>query len=151
MWRLFRAVLFIAFIAGNLLAVTSCDMVVPPEEESEYDNPRDPENPDTYVAPLTTITSGPSEGSTVNTSTVTFEYESNADLFQTRIDSGSWSVWSSALSTTFEYLDEGPYTFEVRSAYDPGTGAPTDIEETPKSVTFIVNAVTGPSLRLSPL
>lgn len=151
MWRLFRAALFTVFIAGNLLAVTSCDMIVPPEEESEFDNPRDPENPDTYVAPQTTITSGPLEGSIVNTSTVTFKYESNADLFQTRINGNNWSVWSSISSTTLEYLEEDQHTFEVRSAYDPGTGAPVDIEEIPVAVSFRVDAVTGPSLRLSPL
>lgn len=146
--------LFTAFIASSLLAVASCDMVVPPEEETILDNPRDPETPNTYEAPLTTITVGPSEGSTVSTSSVTFTYESNADLFQTQVNGGDWlgwSGWTQETSTTLDYLDEGSYTFEVRSAYDPGEGQPTDIEETPPSIYFIVDAVAGPSLRLSPL
>lgn len=138
-------------LIGTLSVLPSCDMVLPPEVETVLDNPRDPETPDTYEAPLTTITVGPSEGITVNTSSVSFSYETNADILQTRLNGSSWSGWSASTSTTLEYLDEGPYTFEVRSAYDPGQGEPTDIEETPKSATFIVDAVAGPSLRLSPL
>ena len=95
MARLLQAAVLTAFITGHLLTITSCDMIIPPEEESELDNPRDPDNPDTFEAPETTITSGPADSSTVNTSTVTFEYESNADLFQTRLNGSDWSDWLS--------------------------------------------------------
>ncbi len=149
--KLAEALPVILCLLCALSVLPSCDMVVPPEGETVLDNPRDPGNPSTYEAPLTTITVGPSEGSTVNTSSVTFTYESNADLFQTRVNGSDWSEWSASTSTILEYLDEGSFTFEVRSAYDPGQGEPTDIEETPKSVYFTVDAVAGPSLRLSPL
>jgi len=89
--KLAGALPVLLYLLCALSVLPSCDMVVPPEEETILDNPRDPETPDTYEAPLTTITAGPSDGSTVNTSSVTFTYESNADLFQTRVDGSSWS------------------------------------------------------------
>jgi len=148
--RRYASAAWICALCIGAIGFTGCDMVVPPEEETNLDNPRDPVSPTTHIPPETTIASGPANGSTITTSTVTITYESNADLFQTRLNTGTWSTWSSDTSTTLTYLDEAQYSFDVRSAYEPGEGEPTVIDETPASVTFTVDAVSGPSLRFSP-
>jgi|GEM_PF-548179 len=134
-------------------AVSACKLVLPEEPEDPiYDNPVDPESPD-YVPPATTITAGPTEGSTVTTNEVTFTWTGNGPdmLFRFRVNSGDWIGWRDTETVTLQYLDETTYTFEVQAAYNPGGGAtPTQIEGTPHSRTFTVDAVTGPALRLSP-
>ncbi len=151
-WTTIASGLLIALflIMGSL----SCDtLLLPPEpEEPVYDNPIDPGNP-AYVAPQTTITGGPAQGSTISQNSATFTWSGNATgmLFQYRLNASQWSPWAGDLSVLLQYLDEAPYTFEVRGAYNPGVGnTPTLIDDTPASRSFTVNAVTGPALRLSP-
>jgi hypothetical protein len=140
----------ILLLVGGLAA---CTAIVPPEpEDPVYDNPQDPDGSD-YVAPETTITTGPAEGATVGTSEVTLAWSGNRSgmLFQGRLNGSAWSPWSNATSITLSYLDEGDYTFEVRAGYPSGTAAdPSDIDATPASRGFTVDAVHGSSLRLSP-
>jgi hypothetical protein len=81
---------------------------------------------------------------------LTYSGNEGAALFQYRLNDEDWSSWSEATSVTFTYLDERTYTFEVRAAYDPGDTQPTQIDPSPASVTFTVDAVGGPSLRFSP-
>ena len=135
-------------------ALTACTAIVPPEpDDPVYDNPQDPDGNE-YVAPETTITTGPAEGSTVGSSEVNLAWSGNRTgmLFQGRLNGSAWTPWSSATSITLRYLDEGNYTFEVRAGYPSGTAAdPTDFDETPASRSFTVDAVHGSSLRLSPL
>jgi hypothetical protein len=144
------ALLALLLILGGLAA---CTAIVPPEpDEPVYDNPQDPDGDD-YVAPETTITTGPAEGATVGTSEVSFAWSGNRTgmLFQGRLNGSAWTPWSHATSITLSYLDEGDYTFEVRAGYPSGTAAdPSDFDETPASRSFTVDAVHGPSLRLSP-
>ena len=54
--------------------------------------------------------------------------------------------WTNNKSITFEDLDEGSYTFYVKSRFS------TEIEESaPDSLEFTINAISGPALRMYPL
>lgn len=140
-------------VAVLLLSLGACEMLVPVEpEEPVYDNPRDPQGTG-FVAPETTITAGPSNGSTITSSQATFEWTGNKPgmLFRVRLDGGTWSEWTSVTSYTWGFLNERQYTFEVQSGYDPGQGNdPSQFDDTPASVTFTVDAVDGPSLLFFP-
>ena len=76
-----------------MLCSSGCDMIIPPENETVYDNPQDPQS-STYVEPQTTILSGPANGSTIGTSTVTITYSGSegATYFQWRLNGGNWST-----------------------------------------------------------
>ncbi|MFC1628184.1 cohesin domain-containing protein [Gemmatimonadota bacterium] len=147
--------LILVMLASTTFVVTACDTLIAPVLDTELDNPIDPDSPDTYVEPETSIISGPTDGSTITTSSATFTFASNADLFQWSllgtVWDGEWSEWTESTSLTLEYLNEGEYFFQVRSAYDPGEGVPTEIDTSSASLTFTVDAVSGPSLVMSPL
>ena len=122
-----------------ILALLSC------AEDFAPDNPLDPENP-TYIPPEVTITSGPTEGTTLATPTATFTWEGNepAMLYRTRFDSLNWSGWLSATTKTFDYLDEDDHVFNLQAKYT--TGDTSDVI----SVIFTVDAVQGPALMFYP-
>lgn len=86
------------------------------------------------VAPDTTITSGPSEGSTVNSKSATFGFTSNEPgaTFECKIDNSIFGPCSSPRS--FDFLSEGTHTFTVRAS----DGANTD--PTPASRSWTVDA-----------
>lgn len=158
-------------LAGGVLTIAGgCGTLLVPEEPEDpvFDNPIDPDSPD-HVAPQTSITGGPADGSTVTSSSVTFSWSGNsgATLFQIRITGGvygidwtpwsgmfanEWSPWTSDTSVTLDFLDELTYTFEVSAGYPSNAsgGDPDEWDTTPESRSFTVNAVTGPALRLSP-
>lgn len=146
-----------AFVATLLLftgVLAACD-AMNPVEEITFENPVDPSG-DAFVSPTTTITGGPSDGSTVSTEEVTFTWEGNdnATLFQVRITGGewdgTWGQWDTHTSLLIGFLDEVGYTFEVRSGYPSDSGDPVEIDETPESVSFTVDAMQGPALRMTP-
>ena len=56
-----------------------------------------------------------------------------------------WSEWDSLTTVTFNNLDEGDYNFYIKSRFT------SDLEETPATIPFRVNAITGPALRVYPL
>ena len=113
----------------------------------ELDNPLDPDNPE-YEIPETTIISGPAEGEIVETSSVSFTWEGNEEAieYSTNINNLGWSEWMSVTEITYDYLDEGDYTFQVKSRY-----ISEDEDETPAEINFTVDAVHGPALRVFPL
>ena len=104
------------------------------------DNPLDPGNP-SFIPPLTTIISGPSEGVILDTADVTFIWRGNREdsEFSYRLGESGWSNWSGGTTVSYTYLDELEYRFELKSRYPSGT------EEEPKSINFTVDAVQGPS------
>ena len=57
----------------------------------------------------------------------------------------SWSLWDTLNTVTFTNLDEGNYTFYIKSRFT------VENEETPQSISFIVDAIAGPALRMYPL
>jgi len=115
--------------------------------EPEFDNPVDPDNPD-FEIPETIILSGPQEGETVDTSSVTFSWEGNEQAveYAYQLNEGGWSLWTKEPSITLNYLDEGDHYFQVKSRY-----ISEDEDETPAEINFTVDAVHGPALRVFPL
>lgn len=109
------------------------------------DNPLDPDNPN-YVPPTVTITSGPSDGEIVDTSSVTFEWIGNVFVtsYRYKFIKQNWSHWSTSRSTTFNYLNERVHNFSVQSRYITGD---TSLVVT---VDFTVNAVQGLALMFYP-
>ncbi|MCK4771679.1 MAG: hypothetical protein KAT18_02065 [Candidatus Latescibacteria bacterium] len=147
-----------ASVAALLLVtgfLTACDALAPVEEIT-FENPIDPSGSE-FVPPTTTITGGPSDGSTVTTNSATFDWTGNKSdtRFRYRMSGGEWagtgwSPWGTQQSYTMDFLDELSYSFEVQAGYANDPGDPTEVDDTPESRDFTVNAVTGPALRLSP-
>ena len=129
-----RLVALIALIIGILSCSESLG-------DPSQDNPLDPDNP-SFIPPLTTIISGPSEGETLDTADMTFIWRGNRDdsEFSFRLGASEWSVWSDDTTVAYTYLDELEYLFEVKSRYLSGIE-----EEQPQSINFSVDAVEGPS------
>jgi len=94
----------------------------------------------------------------IDSSSVSISWESNkfALSFSYRLESLSytnpisvfleWSEWSPDTSVTLEPLDEGEYSFYVKSRFNIETE-----EETPKEVYFTVDAIPVPALRIYPM
>ena len=128
--------LFIIFI----LLFWSCDEVV-----IEQDNPLDPGNPE-FEPPTVTFISGPDDGETITTSDVTFVWDGN-DLiteYRTKYNNDSWAEWSNETSVTFQYLDEGSYSFSIQGRYSTGDTSAVIANN------FYVDAVQGPALMFYP-
>ena len=126
------------YILILVLLFLSCEKIEP-----NLDNPRDPDSPD-YEPPTVSLIAGPTDGDTIETSTVEFEWEGNQTqiLFSHSLDGSSWSLWSSQKYARFDYLDEGTHVFIINGKYQGG-------EEVayPDTAVFIVDAIQGPSLR----
>ena len=94
---------------------------------------------------------------TIDSSTVNLTWSGNdfATLFSYRLEPLSyldtvltytgWSIWDSLETVTFKNLDDGDYNFHIKSRFT------TDIEEAPQEISFTVNAIDGPALRIYPL
>ena len=90
-------------------------------------------------------------------STISLNWEGNdyAISFSYRLESldysdpvttyTEWSEWDSLTTVTFNNLDEGDYNFYIKSRFT------SDLEETPATILFTVNAITEPALRVYPL
>jgi len=126
-----------------VILLSSCDVFkTPVGDENPDDNPFDPNNPD-YQPPLATITQGPSDGSIIGNDFVTFSWTGNnlECQFSYTLDEAEPSAWGSGKTVTFNYLDEGDHSFQVKARYSAD-----DVQENPSSVAFTVNAITGPAL-----
>ncbi|HYH63023.1 MAG TPA: choice-of-anchor Q domain-containing protein [Solirubrobacterales bacterium] len=89
--------------------------------------------------PETTITSGPTDGSTITEDRATFEFSSDepGSSFECRLDEGAFTACASPFETPA--LADGEHTFSVR-AIDPDDNA----DPTPASRTFTVDSDPGP-------
>ena len=127
------------FLCALLFGSLNCDIGTP--TDPVRDNSLDPGNPD-FIPPKTTILSGPGESETVTTADVTFTWTGNQPTseFSYRLDDVVWSDWSDNTSTSYTFLDESSYTFEVKSRYPTGQE-----EEQPEARNFTVDAVKGPA------
>ena len=131
-FRILSLILFLLF---------SCD------DALEF-NPLDPENNPDFEAPETTITVTDLDGSTLDTSSVTIDFEGN-DLvveYAYSLNGGDYSDWTNSTSVTYDYLDEGAYTFSVKGRYITG-----DEDETPAIANFSVDMVGDNGIRAYPL
>ncbi len=150
-----------AFVASLLMVsglLFACD-AMNPVEEITFKNPVDPgADPGIFVVPDTRITGGPGNDDTVFSNEVTFTWDAGDDeramLFQIRITGvgwpDTWSDWGGERSLFLGNLDETNYIFEVRCGLDPGSGDPEHQDDTPASVSFNVDAMQGPALRMTP-
>ncbi|HIB53022.1 MAG TPA: hypothetical protein EYO48_07845, partial [Candidatus Marinimicrobia bacterium] len=90
----------------------------------------------------------PSLYDTIDSSSVTFIWEANEDAneFSYSLDNIVWSEWFEETTLTLHYLDEGEHIIWIITRF-------SDIYESdnPLEVTFEVDAIQGPSLRLFPL
>ncbi len=136
-----RSVLRFSLLIISLLLFLSC-------EESLDLNPLDSENNPDFVAPETTITVTDLDGGTLDTSTVTINFEGN-DLvveYAYSFNGGNYSGWTADTSVTYDYLDEGDYTFSVKGRYITG-----DEDPTPATANFLVDMVGENGIRVYPL
>ncbi|MCD6170288.1 MAG: carboxypeptidase regulatory-like domain-containing protein [Candidatus Latescibacteria bacterium] len=107
--------------------------------------------------PDTKIVSGPSDREMVQTLPVVFVFEGvgieGTVQFSWRLNiggvEGNWSEWSKQIQVSLDGLDEsslvGGYHFQVRSRSAAG-----DVDSTPASRRFTVDAIQGPALWLTP-
>ena len=127
------------------LMVFNCE-----DDTGVLDNILDPGSGE-YTEVETLITEGPSEGSVITSSSTTFSYTggplvvgySHRLYFESNIS--DWSDWATDTAVTYENLDEGEYTFQVKGKYSE-----SDIQSVPTERSFIVDAVSGPSIRVFP-
>ena len=90
---------------------------------------------DDATVPQTTIDSGPTAGSTINTSSPTFGFTgTGATRFECKLDSATWTICNSPKALTG--LTDGQHTFAVRGVSAGGIADPT-----PASRTFTVDTV----------
>jgi len=125
-----------------ILFLLSC---MEPPEEFELENKYDPQNLN-YIKPVTTISSGPTEGETITTEQATFAWVGNDATMEFRVHNNNILLqdWSGITSYTLNYLDEGEYDFSVQGRY-----ANEDTSLT-VHINFIVDAVEGPALIFLP-
>ena len=98
------------------------------------------------------------DGSTLFTNSLILSWEGNefASDFSYRLEpldytkiigiDTAWSEWSIDTSVTLTYLDEGNYIFYVKSRFNIETE-----QAAPVSISFTVDAISGPALRMYPL
>ena len=114
----------------------------------------DPENPFEADEPIPEITS---LYQNINGSTASFNWEGNkfAFSYSFRLESQSyeeplgiyinWSDWSSDTLVTLKNLDEGQYIFQVKSRFE-------EVEQAePATNNFVIDAISGPTLRMYPM
>jgi len=114
-------------------------------EELTFDNELDPQNP-TFTEPQTTLRPISQDNFLKNNFVVEWDGNISSMEFSHRLDQQPWSEWDIQSYTTLNYLDEGSHTFSVKGRYLSGYE-----EAVADSVSFIINAVTGPALRIAPL
>ena len=114
------------------------------EEIKEF-NPLDPVNNPDFIYPETTITTENIAGTLLDSSSVTIAWEGNENVteFSYSLDSLYWSEWSVDTSVTLEYIDEGSHDFYVKGRY-----ASLTEDDSPASVSFEVDVMPGPGLRV---
>jgi hypothetical protein len=120
--------------------IFSCESIDPIR-----DNPLDDEG-DNYLAPTIVLLSDVSDGDTLYASSIEFQWEGNELVTEYRFqyDTFSWSDWSDNTAAILDYLDEGEHTLSIQSQYLTG-----DTSEV-GSVSFVVDAVSGPALMFYP-
>ena len=123
----------------TLLFVFNCEDTAPIR-----DNPLDDEGGD-YVAPTISLIDIV-DGDTLYSESIEFFWEGNELVveFRYKLDSFSWTDWNESSSATLSYLDEGDHQFSVQSRYLNGDTSNV------ASVSFVVDAVAGPSLMFYP-
>ena len=102
------------------------------------------------IAPDVTINNESLAGSTIDTAAISISWTPNIFAFEFSyllepVDT-MWSDWSIDTLADYQYLDEGAYLFIVKSRYQEG-----EEKESSNSLSFTVDAINGPGLRIYPL
>ncbi|MBL7191764.1 hypothetical protein ISS30_08710 [bacterium] len=136
-----NTIIALIILFSLILIISSCEMetpVMPPR-----DNPNDPGNPN-YQDPFAEIKSGPLDGSTISTNSVTFTWQGRlpASSFSYKLVGfdADWSNYNTITSVSYDYLDEEQYIFQVKEKYING-----DPQDTSTARSFTVNAISGPA------
>ena len=127
------------YLVFIILLFLSCEDTVPIR-----DNPLD-EDGGEYIPPIISL-KDISDGDTLYSESIEFIWEGNELVteFRYKLDSFSWTDWNESSSATLSYLDEGNHQFSVQSRYLNGDTSNV------ASVSFVVDAVAGPSLMFYP-
>lgn len=122
-----------------LFFVLSCEDTTPTR-----DNPLDEEGGN-YISPTIAILDIV-DGDTLYSESIEFTWEGNEMVadFRYKLDYFEWAEWDESTSATLNYLDEGDHQLSVQSRYL--NGDTSDVA----SISFIVDAVGGPSLMFYP-
>jgi len=103
------------------------------------------------IAPETEIISGPADGETITTDSVTFTYTGTDNVTATgnlvysyKLDEGTWSSWSSTTEATVT-VDAGEHTFYVKAKDTAGNA-----DETPAQRSFNVSLVSFDRVEITP-
>ncbi|MDA3893905.1 MAG: triple tyrosine motif-containing protein [Salinivirgaceae bacterium] len=109
-------------------------------EEPLIDNPYDPQYEST-TAPAANITQSPTNGTEIDQSSASFGWNgtgANASEFAYMLEGvdADYSDWTSNRSVTYNFLDEGDYTFLVKEKH-----ANNEEQQQATSVSFSVNAI----------
>ena len=128
----------------TFIIILSCSVDINPPM---YIDETDPDNP-YYVVPYATILAAFSSGDTLTTAEVLLQWTGSvvdSCLFTWSVDSLIFSDWTEDTLVVLPPLDEGWHIFEIRAKYINGIE-----QEINASITFYIDAVTGPALRLTP-
>jgi len=138
-----KQLLLILSIIGTTFLIFGCEGM---PEQPEFNNPYFQDDIDTDDFDVWLL-EGPRDNETVYSSSVTFKYEGTQSVneYSFNLDNTGWSDWTSYNSVTFDFLAEGPHTFELKVR-------DFDYNESPNTLysNFTVDAISGPAIYLSP-
>ncbi|MEW6755369.1 MAG: cohesin domain-containing protein [Candidatus Latescibacterota bacterium] len=132
----------VATLAAALVCLAGC-----------LDTPQAPvlDNP-LAEPPQTELLQAPAEGQTVTAAEVLFRWQGNHRLVREWsycLDGADWSAWA-AVHEVELVLDEGKHRFEVKGRVPDEPGYAGQEEVVPLAREFVVDAIHGPALWLSP-
>jgi len=136
-------------IAVSWLLLISCNMRNILNQPQIPGNPIDPTNSE-YVPPRVDVFL-PMVHDTLDTSYARIEWKGvGADSldyqYSFHLDDRPWSEWLNQESMEYDYLEEGPHSFEIKSKYTL-SGAE---QETPYTLPFVVDDIQGPGIMVTP-
>lgn len=134
------AVLLFLLVLGNCV----CGEKI---TEPERNNINDP-GADNYVPPQVNIATSLRDGDTLTVDRIIFHFEGSLSVqvfsYYLKGKETGWLPWINVDTVAYDSLDEGGYVFYVRGRSAQGTESAVD------SINFVVNAIHGPALVMSP-
>lgn len=133
-----------ALITGLTLLLAACQSFIDSTITDDFTNPENPY----FIDPGVTFQANFTPGDTIYTNTPAISWSGSvfdSCEFRWTVDSVMFGDWSQDSSVTLPTLDEGWHLLEIRTRYVNGVEA-----EWNDSLTFVVDAIGGPALRLSP-
>ena len=127
-----------------------CLFIFSCEQELVFDNPLDQSNNPDFIEPETTVLTA-INGLTIDSSAMAIEVSGNENVsyFSYKLDDKAWKDTNKDQNPAvivLDYLDEGSHLLSVKARY---AGGQEDL--TPEQISFTVDAMQGPGLRIFPL